>query len=105
MVGIGLWQVLLQESQISIGRLVAFLGSVGGSGLGGSLGERWLLGVKFGQFRGEVGGESRGGRSLGLVEASDTAGCVGSLSLSAMIKVKRRPVLDPDIGCRLAYDG
>lgn len=82
-VGIGLWQVLLQEGQVSIGRLGTFLGGVGGSGLGGGLGERWLLSVKLGQFRGEVGGKSRGGRSLGLVEASDTAGCVGSLHVLA----------------------
>jgi len=78
-VGIGLWHVLLQESQV----LVRRLGSIGGSGLLGSGGsERWLLGVKFGQLGGEVGWESWGlGGSRGLV-ASDSACGVGGLIVS-----------------------
>ena len=79
MVGIGLWHVLLQESQV----LVRRLGSIGGSGFLGSGGsERWLLGVKFGQLGGEVGWEGWGlGGSRGLV-ASDSACGVGGLMVS-----------------------
>jgi hypothetical protein len=57
-VGIGLGQILLQESQV----LVSGLGSVGGRcGLLGGSGasEGWLLGVELGQLGSEVGWESR----------------------------------------------
>jgi hypothetical protein len=54
-VGIGLGQILLQESQVLISRLASF-GT--GSGLGsGGRSERRFLSIKLGQLGGEVGRE------------------------------------------------
>lgn len=78
MVGIGLGQVLLQESEVLVGRLASGLGGSGSLG-GGRLGERGLLSVEFGQFGSEVRGQRWGLGGLGRAVASDAAGSVGGL--------------------------
>lgn len=80
-VGIGLGQILLQESQVLVGRLSSFGGS-GSLGLGGRCGERGLLGIEFRELGSEVRWEGGGlGRGGGLV-ASNAGRCVGGLIVS-----------------------
>jgi hypothetical protein len=74
-VGIGLGQILLQESQVllSTGRaLTGVSGDVLGSGSGGGS-ESGLSSVEFGELGGEVGGQGRGlGGSRGGVRLDDS---------------------------------
>lgn len=90
-VGIGLGQVLLQESEVLLGTGVA-LASVSGHVLGGSGGrsESGLGSVELGELGREVGGKGRSlGRGRGGVRLDDSD--VGVLGLqSRKTKVSKR---------------